>query len=255
MKAETVQQKYYLLALLARTAVFVLLTMFALRTPPERFDRVLRGGLSPLSAVWLLLMLSMLLRLLPSRVETVGCLKVFRRRYRPSGRTPAAEEIRRADRGALRVLAAWAAANAVFFLLYARHMVGRRFLVCLAAFYGVCDLICVLVFCPFRAWMMHNRCCTTCRIYDWDYLMLCTPLLPVGGWMAVSACAASAVLFLRWEITWRLHPERFLESSNEALRCAGCREHLCTYRRALGRRLRRAGASCGGTEPDGNRED
>ena len=31
--------------------------------------------------------------------------------------------------------------------------------------------------------MMHNRCCTTCRIYDWDYLMLCTPLLALQNAM------------------------------------------------------------------------
>ena len=255
MRAVTVQQRYYLLALMARSAVFVLLTLFALRTPPEAFARVLEGGLSPLSVVWLLLMLSMLLRLLPSRVETIGCLKVFARRYRPSGRAPALEEIRQANRGALRVLAVWAAANAGIFLLYGRHLVGKRFLVCLAAFYGVCDLICVLVFCPFRAWMMHNRCCTTCRIYDWDYLMLCTPLLPVGGWMAVSACAASALLFFRWELTWRRHPERFLESSNQALRCADCREYLCTYRRALDRRLRRSGEPREGLDSHKDRRD
>ena len=239
MRPRSVQQRYYLLALCARTAVFVLLTLFALRTPPEQFDRVLRGGRSPLSLVWLLLMLSMLLRLLPSRVETLGCLKIFARRYRPTGRTPSGEEIRQADRGALRVLAVWAAAHPGVFLLYARQVAGKRFLVCLAAFYGVCDLICVLFFCPFRAWLMRNRCCVTCRIYDWDYLMMCTPLLPVGGWMAASACAAAALLFLRWEIVWRRHPERFLESGSGALSCNACGEHLCRYRRALGRRLRR----------------
>ena len=131
------------------------------------------------------------------------------------------------------MLAVWAAAHAGIFLLYARQAAGKRFLVCLAAFYGVCDLICVLFFCPFRAWLMRNRCCVTCRIYDWDYLMMCTPLFLVPGIPAQSACILSGVIFLRWEITYLRRRERFFESSNEALGCARCQGHLCRYKRAI----------------------
>ena len=237
MHKQTLQQRYYLMALGARTAVFAMVTAFALRSSRSGFHEALRGGFTPLSAAWLLLMLSMLLRLFPSRMETLGCQKVFGSRYIPSGRPPAAEEIRQANRGAIRVLAVWVAVHEAVFCLYARGTVGERFMVCLAAFYGVCDLICVLFFCPFRAWLMHNRCCTTCRIYDWDYLMLCTPLLPLGGWMTGSACAAALALFFRWEIVWLRHPERFLESGSQALRCSRCQERLCGYRRHLGRQL------------------
>ena len=242
MREQTPQQRYYWLCLLGRMAVFVLLTSWALAAP-ERFLSGLAGeSPSPLLLVWLLLMLAMVRQFFPSRLKSLGSQKLFAARHQAGAAGVDREEIRRANRGALRVALVWAAANAGIFLLYARHLIGKRFLVCLAGFYGVCDLICVLVFCPFRAWLMHNRCCVSCRIYDWDYLMMCTPLLPVGGWMAASACALAALVFLRWEAAWYRHPERFLESGNEALRCAGCREHLCKYRRALGRRLRRPGA-------------
>ena len=95
------------------------------------------------------------------------------------------------------------------------------------------DIICILFFCPFQSWMMHNRCCTTCRIYDWDYLMLCTPLLALQNAMALSACLLATVIFVRWEVTLLRHPERFFEASNDALRCAACQEHLCQQKRAL----------------------
>lgn len=238
MSRQTRQQRHYWLCLLGRTAVFLLLLTWAL-TAPEQFLSDLAGkSLSPLLLVWLLLMLAMVRQFFPSRLKSLGSQKLFASRCRPRPGGVDRGEIRQANWGALRVLLVWVGANAVIFLLYARHLIGRRFLVCLAGFYGVCDLICVLIFCPFRAWLMHNRCCTTCRIYDWDYLMMCTPLLPVGGWMAISACALAALLFLRWEIVWLRHPERFLESGNEALQCAECQEHLCKYRRTLGRCFR-----------------
>ena len=230
------QQTYYLLCLLARSAAFLFLVVWALARP-ESFDAGLDLAdafrFTPTTAVWLLLMASMVLRLFPSRLESAGSQKEFRRRFRPTGRQPDPREIRRADRGALGVLALWAAFNAVFYAAYLGGIVDLRFLVCLAGFYGMCDIICILFFCPFQAWIMHNRCCTTCRIYDWDYLMLCTPLLALQNAMALSACLLAAVIFVRWEVTLLRHPERFFEASNDALRCAACQEHLCQQKRTL----------------------
>ena len=143
------------------------------------------------------------------------------------------QDIRQANRGALIVALVWIAFNAVFFLGHAKGWLTDRFLVCLAGFYGMSDIICILFFGPFQSWMMHNRCCTTCRIYDWDYLMLCTPLLALQNAMALSACLLAAVIFVRWEVTLLRHPERFFEASNDALRCAACQEHLCQQKRAL----------------------
>ena len=232
---------FYLLCLAARSAAFVFLVAYAL-IAPERFDTDLAaplGRITPLSVVWLLLMLSMAVRLFPSKSESLGCQKEFARRFRPTGLLPSSQEIHHANRGAAVVLAVWIASNAVVFGLHFQGWLSQRAMVCLAGFYGVCDIVCILFFCPFQAWMMHNRCCTTCRIYDWDYLMLCTPLLALPSPLARSACGLAAVIFLRWEITYHRHRERFFESGNDALRCANCQEHLCRYKRSLAARLKR----------------
>lgn len=241
MTAPALTRRFYLAALAARTAAFLTLTSYALLAP-DGFAADLTGlprPTSPFFLCWLLLMASMVFRLFPSKLESLGCQKEFSGRFRPTGHIPQREERRRADRGALWVLLFWAAANVPFFLACAAGWVGPWFLVCLAGFYGVCDIVCILFFCPFQAWMMHNRCCTTCRIYDWDYLMLCTPLLALPSPLARSACGLAAVIFLRWEITYHRHRERFFESGNDALRCANCQEHLCRYKRSLAARLKR----------------
>ena len=241
----TPQQRHYWLCLGLRIVIFLLVTAWAVLAEPGQFEADLAEvRLSPLLLAWLLLILSILRQFFPSPLKSTGSQKIFASKCRLTGRKPDREERRRANRGVWLVLLVWAAANGVFFLLYARGVVDKRFLVCLTAFYAVCDLICVLVFCPFRAWMMHNRCCTTCRIYDWDYMMMCTPLLAVGGWMAASACVAAGLLLLRWEAAWLLYPERIVESCNQALACSGCRERLCKYRRALGRKLRPGAEDC-----------
>ena len=240
MKTSPRVRRFYWFSLAARLAAFLALAAYALAAP-QRFLEDLAGArrLSPLTACWLLLMGSMVFRLFPSSVESLGCQKAYARRARLTGAVPPAEEVRQADRGAWKVLALWAAVNALFFLGYAKGWLGRRFLVCLAGFYGVCDIVCILFYCPFQSWLMHNRCCTTCRIYDWDYLMLCTPLLAIPTPLTLSACALAAFIFLRWEVTYRRRRERFFESTNEALRCANCREQLCRHKRQLARWLHR----------------
>ena len=88
--------------------------------------------------------------------------------------------------------------------------------------------------------MMHNRCCTTCRIFNWDYIMMCTPLMVLKGPLILSACVLSVILLLRWEITHSRTPQRFYESCNRSMRCSECQEHLCKYKRALQRAAKRS---------------
>ena len=219
---------FYLLCLAARSAAFAFLVAYAL-IAPERFDADLAaplGRITPLSVVWLLLMLSMAVRLFPSKSESLGCQKEFARRFRPTGLLPSSQEIHHANRGAAVVLAVWIASNAVVFGLHFQGWLSQRAMVCLAGFYGVCDIVCILFFCPFQAWMMHNRCCTTCRIFNWDHLMMFSPLLFVPGFYTWTLAGMAILVFLGWEIQFARHPERFFPQSNAALRCDHCTDRL-----------------------------
>ena len=93
------------------------------------------------------------------------------------------------------------------------------------AFY-VCDLICVLIWCPFRL-MMGNKCCTTCRIFNWDHFMMFTPMVYVKGFYSWSLLGLSIVIWAVWELCVAFHPERFWEKSNAALKCSECTDKLC----------------------------
>jgi len=43
------------------------------------------------------------------------------------------------------------------------------------------------------------------------------------------------VLLVEWEITYHAHPERFFDETNAALRCANCKEKLCSHKKQLRR--------------------
>lgn len=236
MKTQKRTRQFYLFALAARLIAFLILVFYAVGTPPTQFLSDLEAGLTrftPVAIIWLGLMICMIFRLFPSRIESLGCQKIYVNNYRPSGDSPTEEDLRKGDHSALYSFLFWIALNAVFYIAYWVDLVDARFMVCLAGFYAVIDIFCILFFCPFQSWFMHNRCCTTCRIFDWDYLMICTPLLAIPNTVTLSASALAFVIFLRWELRYAHHKELFFETSNTALKCSQCQEHLCQYKRAL----------------------
>lgn len=120
-------------------------------------------------AIWVLFMMEMVLRLLPSKLESKGCQKQFQSMYKPGQGRPVAGT---AKSGRKITALVWILINLPFALLYYLGIFSQSELMILAMVYSVCDMICILYFCPFQTWIMKNRCCTNCYIYNWDYAMM-----------------------------------------------------------------------------------
>ena len=187
--------------------------------------------LSPLHLLWLIWMGDMVLQLIPTRqVMALGSQKQFGRWYQPAAGWDAAAlaaYVRKSDRGANKVLVSWVLMTIALGALRSTEVFGPEELLLAAVFFYVCDLICVVVWCPFRTFLMKNRCCTTCRIFNWDHMMMFVPFLFVPGFYGWTLAGLAAVVTVVWEVLWRRHPERFWEGSNQALRCANCTDRLC----------------------------
>lgn len=188
-----------------------------------------------LAVVWIVFAAEMILRFFPSRWESMGCQKQFARNYRPVApqQQRRTEAQRRQPFSTVLVAGSWLLLNAGIGALYFSHVIDEGILLLIALVYSVCDMICILFFCPFQTWMMHNKCCGSCRIYNWDYAMMFTPLVFVPGLYTWSLLGLALGLLAEWEILLHRHPERFSESSNESLSCAQCAEKLCHHKRSL----------------------
>ena len=183
-----------------------------------------------LALVWLVYVIEMAFRFFPSRLESMGCQKQFGRNFKETEQ----KKIKlNSWRSTLAVALVWLVLNAVFAVLYYLDIIDAGILVLISLVYGVCDMICILFFCPFQTWIMKNRCCTVCRIYNWDYAMMFTPLIFVPGIYAKSLLILSLLLILRWEVTVAKFPERFSEQTNSCLSCKNCKEKLCHHKTQL----------------------
>jgi len=228
-------RKNYLVRLVLRSLIFVAFVLLFIFKP--EFFSVLEGGrffteISPLHLLWVLWMFDMLCQLVPVwKKLPVGSGKLFRGRFRPFKETVNYPALRNhiiaATRAAYKVFFLWVGLLAVIAALYYTRVIGKEILFLISVCFYVCDLICVLIWCPFRL-IMKNRCCTTCRIFNWDHLMMMSPMIFMGGFYSVSLSLVAVAAFLAWELCIRMYPERFWEQSNAALQCCECTDKLCT---------------------------
>lgn len=174
--------------------------------------------------------IEMMLRLLPSRIESPGCQKQFKRNYEPTGET---DVILHDNHAVVIVALIWVVLNGIIGALYMTRVIDEGILWLICLLYGICDMICILFFCPFQTWFLKNRCCVSCRIYNWDFAMMFTPLFFIPGVMTWSLLALAIVILIRWEVTVWLYPERFSENTNKYLNCANCSEKLCSHKKQL----------------------
>lgn len=181
--------------------------------------------------VWAIFMLSMLFQMFsPKSRLTMGARKVFAVNYQPVENYSELElykTMQKSTLGAYKVLLVWCFFNAIFGILYLFGFIQIKELVLLTAFYYVSDLICVVIWCPFQRYLMKNRCCVNCRIFNWGYFMIFTPFLFIRNFFTWSLFFMALILLLRWEITITMKPERFWDGSNDTLKCENCKDKIC----------------------------
>ena len=219
--------------LVYRSVLFVMLLigyiryrLFSGATVVERAERLP----AILIVSWAVFAAEMILRFFPSRFESPGCQKQFARNYRKSGRT----DLTIPDNNATVLIALiWIVFNGIFGALHMAGILDDGIMILFCSAYSICDIVCILFFCPFQTWFMKNKCCSSCRIYNWDYAMMFTPLFFVRKSYTWSLLVLSVALLIRWEITFYLHPERFSEETNDYLRCSSCTEKLCVHKKQL----------------------
>ncbi|MBQ1250962.1 MAG: hypothetical protein IIY00_05135 [Clostridia bacterium] len=238
-------RKKYIIRLIFRMAALGICVWAAL-AHPEAFV-ILEGnnfwkGFSPFHILWMLWVVDMLQQIIPVKNKVpLGSQKLWENRFRPIRDRMNWEGLRRyiisTTEAAYKVAILWILFTAAIGIGHRCGLYGRIGLFLITVFFYVCDLICVLIWCPFRL-MMKTRCCTTCRIFNWDHLMMFSPMLFMGGFYGISLLVLSIAAWLVWELCIMLYPERFWEGTNVALRCSECTDKLCTQ---YCRKLRKTG--------------
>lgn len=228
-------RKIYFIRLWGRCFVFLVTFLFYL-FDPEQFD-IANGWkffqrFSPLHLLWAVWIWDMILQLIPVKAHiSIGSQKVFESLFRPIKekiqKKHLMQYIKDTTAAAYKVMILWVTLTLVLSLLYWNKVIDTPTMVLISTFFYVCDLICVLIWCPFRL-IMKNKCCTTCRIFNWDHLMMFLPIIFLNSFFSWSLVILAFLIWLVWEVCVFTYPERFWENSNMALKCSECTDKLCT---------------------------
>lgn len=227
-------RKKYFFRLIGRIIIFIGCLIMCFK--PD-FYNILNGmnffkSFHILHLLWLIWCFDMILQIIPIKNKiALGSQKLFANRFQEIREKINYQVLKKyiinTTKSAYKVMIIWILLIAVIGILYYFNIINKIWLFIIAVFFYVCDLICVLIWCPFRL-LMKNKCCTTCRIFNWDHLMMFSPLIFVGGFFSISLVVMAILAWLVWELCVLIYPERFCELTNEALKCSKCTDKLCT---------------------------
>lgn len=227
---------YFGKTVLGLIAIAVFLYIYILN--PENLNFSVEHHWIGVDVFWWILLVDLLWRFIPGSLHHIGQQKYLKRCFLPSKGYEATgklsdkelEHKKTTDKRAAFVLLLFFFMNAVWLLFYCVGIFRPQELFGIMLLYFIGDMICVFGICPFRLIFMRNRCCNVCRIYNWDAIMLVTPLMLVPSFYSWSLGAIAIVYTLVWEISYHRHPERFYDSSNVALSCGHCKNAICPHR-------------------------
>ncbi|MBR2828792.1 MAG: hypothetical protein IKE70_06135, partial [Bacilli bacterium] len=60
------------------------------------------------------------------------------------------------------VAISWILLVIIIGILYITNTIPYQIVFILSTIFYVCDVICIIGWCPFKTFYMHNKCCTTC---------------------------------------------------------------------------------------------
>lgn len=227
----------YILRFLFRLGVLIAALIVYIRQREALDFTIAHNGSSLLRVLWLVLLVSFALQLSPHSRVSRGCRKQFPQTFERIEATIDHFNLRKKlkilNLGATRVAIIWILLNSLIGWLYYRKILGIPEMLLLSVFYYLCDVICIVFYCPFQKIFMKNKCCVTCRIFAWGTIMTVTPLIFIPHFYSWSLVALALICTVLWEITYHRHPERFCEETNAFLTCSACTDHLCVVKRAL----------------------
>lgn len=227
----------YLFRFTFRIIVFLAVLFFYISDKNHFWDVMTKPvffGISPIIALWFLFMLIMIQHLFPNELRSMALRKENEKYYNENHDYSELELykfVQTQNIRAWQVMLIWLSFNALFGILYLFHVLDATDLIMLTVFFFLCDYICILVFCPFQTYIMKNKCCVNCRIYDWGHFMMFTPMLFIPNFFSWSLFFTSLIVLISWEIRYSKHPERFWSGANKTLKCSNCQDKTCQIKR------------------------
>ncbi len=186
------------------------------------FNFALAGPIRVFHLLWAFLMFEMILVFIPKLNHFNGCGKVYEKNYIPIDHN---ENDLKIYTKKFNIKAFYSALIWIGLIgIMAVFRSNKYILIIISISFYFLDQLFVNVWCPFKNWIIGNRCCATCRIYNWGFPMAVSPLIYIKSFWSWSLVLVSIIMLIHWEYLHYKYPERFSEVSNQTLLCKNCND-------------------------------
>ncbi len=129
--------------------------------------------------------------------------------------------VKKDNHQAVIIMSIWLACLFILGLLYYFKIVDRLFIIGLVFFFNILDLVCLYIWCPFKI-IQKNKCCSDCRIANWDSFFLFSPFIYILSFFTTSLFLLGVIILVIWEFFYWRRKEHFYKISNHKLSCKNC---------------------------------
>lgn len=151
--------------------------------------------------------------------------KLFKKFYKEAKKinyTLMKKQLRKTNFRAVIFFILWLVFLVVLGVNYYRGYITINILIYIVVVLNFFDYFSINVWCPFHKIIIKDKCCNTCRIYNWDHFLKFSPLYLIFSFWSYSLLVSSIIALIQWEILRFTYPERFTEYTNRNLSCSEC---------------------------------
>jgi len=216
-------------------SIILSITLFLVITNVNLLNKIMSfniiGKIKLYHLLWVYLMYEMIIVLVPKFNNYSYSGKIFKRHF-IEAETYSKEKLdkftKRNTKKAINAFIFWGILNSIIGYVYIKCNLSPIYMYLLFLFYYWSDMFCVNIWCPFHKFIVKNKCCNECRIYNWGHIMYLTPLIFIPTFWTYSLVLVGIIVFIQWEYMNKKYPERFSPISNKSLRCNECNNN-CRY--------------------------
>lgn len=179
--------------------------------------------------VWAVVMIYLIAMLIPRHSsKNIGAGKAFARNYKENSAKISGDKLkkftRKANAGAKKIALFWLALLTFIAVLFYSKLLSSYSLILISILFVFLDSVFINFWCPFRVWVMRNKCCNACQIYYWGPILAFSHLVFIVSFWTYSIVFVALLVLIQWEYLHQTHPERFSEIINANLMCDNCKK-------------------------------
>jgi len=192
-------------------------------------------GITPLHIVWLALMVELIIVPIPFLNYYISRGKQFKIYYIPATNPADYENLayhtKTMNRRAAITMIIWLSLTAIIGLLYIKRIIDEIEMYLIMLFFYLGDQVCINIWCPYQFFIMKEKCCNSCRIYNWGHFMMYSHFIFIPDFFTLSLFGMGLFILIQWEYLHHKHPYRFYEGTNLAIRCSNCKDPGCKIKK------------------------